>query len=178
MKAGLLVYCQLSSCRTKLRSLVDEGKNLQQFTRKRYKEGGLVIQTYLYKLDKLVIYHILYNNHIEVQKCTTKTTIAYGSKFTSAWYHVNGYSVGDTNRIKLVTSLYCLLTLAISVGVRAPLMSCLFANMSKDAPDNLCPNIEQVIDHLRYTLCIQPKYVSTLSKKDFCDPNTEWTCTL
>lgn len=29
-------------------------------------------------------------------------------------------------------------TLAISAGVRAPLISCLFANISKDAPDNLC----------------------------------------
>ena len=29
-------------------------------------------------------------------------------------------------------------TFAISSGVRAPLMSCLFARMSKDAPDSLC----------------------------------------
>jgi len=35
-----------------------------------------------------------------------------------------------TNKIKL--------TLAISSGVRAPFMSCLFASISKDAPDSLC----------------------------------------
>jgi len=30
------------------------------------------------------------------------------------------------------------LTLAISSGARAPLISCLFARISKDAPDSLC----------------------------------------
>lgn len=66
-----------------------------------------------------------------------------------------------------------LLTLAISAGLRAPWISCLFANINKEAPDNLCQKQKQgeIVKHDQRNYRLQnialAKYFTTVSGMRF-----------